>query len=214
MSKSLCIFGSGGFAKEVFLLARDCERVVHAFVDLHEGELFGCPIITEDKFDPKQYLAVVAVGSPHIRKKITEKLIAIGTEFDTLIHPSARMLGLTDLWLHPGVVNKYINVGRGSVICAGCILTCDIELGDFAQLNLGTTMGHDVKVGQYFTTAPQAVISGKVNVGDNVYIGSNATIIEDISIMNNVTIGAAACVTKDILLSGTYVGVPAKRLEK
>jgi sugar O-acyltransferase (sialic acid O-acetyltransferase NeuD family) len=214
MSKSLCIFGSGGFAKEVYLLARDCGREVKYFVDLHESKLFDLPVVTEKDFNPKEHLAIVAVGSPHVRQKITEKLIKLGAEFDTLIHPSARVLGLADLWLHPNVVDKYVKLGRGTVICAGCILTGDIELGDFAQLNLGTTIGHDVKTGRYFTTAPMVAISGNVHAGDRVYFGTKACSIEGINIVDDVTVGAAACVTKDILLSGTYVGIPAKRLEK
>lgn len=214
MSKSLCIFGSGGFAKEVFLLARDCGQPVECFVDLHEGRLFDLPIVTEDYFDPKKHTAVVAIGSPNVRQKITEKLITIGANFETLIHPSAKVLGLADLRLRPNIVDRYVKIGRGTVICAGCILTGNIELGDFTQLNLGTTIGHDVKVGQYFTTAPLVAISGNVHAGDCVYFGTKSCSIEGIKIVDDVTVGAAACVTKDILVSGTYVGVPAKKLEK
>ena len=55
-----------------------------------------------------------------------------------------------------------IAIGYGSVVCANCILTCDIRLGIFHQLNLSTTIGHDTMVGDYFTTAPGVHVSGKV----------------------------------------------------
>lgn len=51
------------------------------------------------------------------------------------------------------------------------------------------------------------------NIGNNVSIGSNATILP-VSICDNVVIGAGAVVTKNIDQSGTYVGNPAKRVNK
>ena len=87
-------------------------------------------------------------------------------------------------------------------------------MGAFSQLNLATTIGHDTKAGEFFTTAPGTNISGKVNIGNCVYFGSNSCTVEDISICDNVIIGAAACASKDIIDSGTYVGVPARKLEK
>jgi len=49
-------------------------------------------------------------------------------------------------------------------------------------------------------------------IGNNVSIGSNATILP-VNITDNVVIGAGAVVTKDILVSGTYVGNPAKKIK-
>lgn len=203
--KKLCIFGAGGFAKEVFWLARQCRRQPVAFIDVHPGDPYcGVKIEGEDYFDPKKHTAVVAVGSPKIRKKIVDQIIAKhgDVEFETLIHPTANLMSPT------------IVIGEGSVICANCILTCDIELGACSQLNLSTTIGHDTVAGPYFTTAPGVHVSGKVKVGERVYFGTNASTVEDISICDDVIIGAAACVSKDIVESGVYVGVPAKKLEK
>jgi UDP-3-O-[3-hydroxymyristoyl] glucosamine N-acyltransferase len=107
-----------------------------------------------------------------------------------------------------------IVIGQGSIICANCIITCNVYLGYHTHLNLSTTIGHDTVTGDFFTTAPGVHISGKVNAGACVYLGTNASTVEDISICDNVTIGAAACVSKDIIESGIYVGVPAKKMEK
>jgi acetyltransferase-like isoleucine patch superfamily enzyme len=49
-------------------------------------------------------------------------------------------------------------------------------------------------------------------IGNNVSIGSNSTILP-VEICDNVVIGAGAVVTKDIVLSGYYVGNPAKFLK-
>lgn len=205
MNKKICIFGAGGFAKEVYWLARQCGYDVDAFIDLHEGGSYdSVPIKDENHFDSIRHLAVVAVGSPKVREKIVNQIIKRHglNVFQTLIHPRANIMA-------PNVI-----IGQGSVICANCILTCDINLGDFAQLNLSTTIGHDVRVGDFFTTAPGVHVSGKVIAGNRVYLGTNASTVEDIVIGDDVTIGAAACVSKDIPQAGIYIGVPARKLEK
>lgn len=204
MSK-ICIFGAGGFAKEVFWLSQQCGYEVDAFIDIHAGgECCDIKIEDENYFNSAKHQAVVAVGSPKLREKIVKQIIAKHGEgvFKTLVHPKANLMD-------PNVI-----VGYGSVICANCILTCDITLGPWSQLNLATTIGHDVQTGAFFTTAPGVHVSGKVITGDRVYLGTNASTVEDISICDDVTIGAAACVSKNITEAGVYVGVPAKKLEK
>jgi sugar O-acyltransferase (sialic acid O-acetyltransferase NeuD family) len=203
--KSLVIWGAGGFAKEAYWLAQQCNKQVDAFIDItQETECCGIKVEKENYFDPIKHLAIVAVGSPILRKKITNKIISLYGEsvFETLIAPSVNLM------------SKNIKIGFGSIICANCILTGDIILGNHSQLNLATTIGHDVKVGDFFTTAPGTHISGKVNIKDCVYFGTNSSCIEEINICDNATIGACACVTKNINESGIYVGVPAKKLEK
>ena len=57
-------------------------------------------------------------------------------------------------------------------------------------------------------------ISGDCKIGDNVYIGTGATIKQGVSIASNTVIGMGAVVVKDINKEGTYVGNPAKILNK
>lgn len=203
--KKICIYGAGGFGKEVYWLAQQCGREVSAFIEKDAGGYCcGVPIENDSYFDPDLYEAVVAVGNPIVRQKIVIPLVqqyGLGI-FTSLISPSANIMSDT------------VEVGLGSVICANCILTCDIRLGNFSQLNLATTIGHDTVTGDFFTTAPGVHVSGKVVTGHRVYLGTNASTVEHIVIHDDVTIGAGACVSKDILESGTYVGVPARKLEK
>lgn len=204
MNKKICIFGAGGFAHEVFWLAHQCGQIVDAFIDIKPGSDYeDVPVKDENYFNEEKHLAVIAIGNPSIRQKTAFSLIEkYGKKiFTCLIHESVKY---TD----------NVIIGAGSIICANCVLTCDIKLGDFSQLNLATTIGHDTVTGDYFTTAPGAHISGKVKIGNKVYLGTNASTVEDITICDDVTIGAGACVSKDILESGVYVGVPARKLEK
>ncbi len=81
------------------------------------------------------------------------------------------------------------------------------------HLNLQTTIGHDCEIGNYFTTAPGAKISGNCKIYDLVYVGTNASIKEKLTIHSLTTIGSNATVVKNIEESGTYVGVPVKKIK-
>jgi UDP-3-O-[3-hydroxymyristoyl] glucosamine N-acyltransferase len=123
------------------------------------------------------------------------------TKYFTFIHPSVQILG------------NDVKIGEGSIICSGCILTTNINIGAHSQLNLQTTIGHDCIIGNYFTTAPGAKISGNCIIHSCVYIGTNASIKQQISIHSLVTIGLNAGVVNDIDEPGVYIGTPAKKIK-
>jgi UDP-3-O-[3-hydroxymyristoyl] glucosamine N-acyltransferase len=81
------------------------------------------------------------------------------------------------------------------------------------HLNLQTTIGHDCKIGDYFTTAPGVKISGNCTIYDCVYIGTNSCVKQNINIHSLSTIGLNTGVVKNINESGTYVGTPAKKIK-
>ena len=206
--KKLCIFGTGGFGRETLLVFIDSlkslgsgnysDQVVFAVSDdnYDENEIMGVPVIRLSEFDIDKYKMIVAVGEPNIRKSVVEQLPP-DTEYATLVHPTA-------------VISKWVELGEGSIITAGVIVTCNIKLGKHAQLNLHTTVGHDCVIGDYFTTAPGTKISGICEFGDCVYFGTNASVKQGISICSDVTIGMGGVVVKPIVQSGVYVGSPAK----
>lgn len=201
--KKICIFGAGGSARETYWIAQRCGYQVEALLDIHNnGYYHQTPILHEQYFNKDKHLAVIAVGSSSLRKKIVEKILAnYGDVFVSLIDPSVIMLS-----------NNII--GKGAVIAPSCVLTCDIKIGNFCQLNVGTSIMHDVQTGDFFTTAPGVKINGHVTIGHTVYFGSNSSTKEEISITDKVIIGAGACVINDIIESGTYIGIPARKLEK
>jgi sugar O-acyltransferase (sialic acid O-acetyltransferase NeuD family) len=135
-----------------------------------------------------------------------EKVAGLGFLFETIIHPHVER-------------SQWIEVGDGTVICAGNILTTNIVLGNHVQINLDCTIGHDVIMGDYATLAPGVHISGCVHLGKRVYVGTGAVILngtqeEPILIDDDAVIGAGACVTKSVPAGLTVVGVPAKPLQR
>ncbi len=209
LDKKICIFGTGGFAREVFCCLIDSwavksiptkENVVFMEDDdrLTQTEVMGIPVLPKSKFDIKKYDLIIGVGDPKIRKKIVEEF-PTGTTYATIIHPSV-------------VKSDWVEVGAGSIITAGCILTCNIKIGKHAQLNLLTTIGHDCVIGDFFTTAPAANISGVCTFGDCVYFGTNTSVKQGITICDEVTIGMGGVVVKPITEPGVYIGNPVIKM--
>lgn len=195
------IIGAGGFGREVYWSLNSSEREGCKFFVDDEYFVGGHEdILPISQFDPNEYEVVIAVGDPLSRQKIAESL-PIETKYFTHIHPSVIILA-------PG-----IQIGEGSVICVGTVITTNVILGKHTHLNLQTTIGHDCKIGDYFTTAPGAKISGNCEIGNRVYFGTNASVRQKISICDDVTIGLNAGVVKDIMEPGTYAGVPVKKIK-
>ncbi|MEM9990700.1 MAG: NeuD/PglB/VioB family sugar acetyltransferase [Bacteroidota bacterium] len=201
------VVGTGGFAREILCLATDLGRYddFHGFVepdDIWEKRwrgksIMGKAVYPQSSFDENKYTAIIGIGNPAIRKKVTSQLPA-NTKYENLIHPSV-------------VISQWVTLEEGTVICAGCILTCNIKAGKHMQLNLHTTIGHDCIIGDFFTTAPSSNISGNCVLGDEVYFGTASATRQGISICDGVTIGMGAMVIKDIESPGVYVGIPAKK---
>lgn len=209
--KKICIFGTGGFGREVLCCLKDaiandganiediaCFMVSEEY--LTEEKIMGVDVLSLSKFDPTLYHVVVAIGDPESRKSIVQRLPS-STTYATIIHPSA-------------VISDWVEVGAGSVITAGVILTCNIKIGNHAHLNLHTTVGHDCVIGDFFTTAPAVNVSGNCQFGDCVYLGTNAAVKQGVEICNNVTIGMGGIVVKNIEVPGVYIGNPVRKLDK
>ena len=177
------------------------ERVdVKFFVDDHYWDGKNDLILPISKFNPNEYEVVIAIGNPRDRFDIVQRLPK-ETKYFTHIHPSVQILG------------NDVEIGEGSIICAGTIITTNVKIGNHTHLNLQTTIGHDCNIGNYFTTAPGAKISGNCKIYDCVYVGTNTSIKENTSIHSLTTIGSNATVVKNIEEPGTYVGVPTKKIK-
>jgi sugar O-acyltransferase (sialic acid O-acetyltransferase NeuD family) len=210
MSKKIIIIGTGGFAREILCLISDLGRYeeVACFMETDDiwaekwqnESIMGIPVRPRSEFDPDLYCVTIGIGNSIFREKVLNELPQ-NTEYITLIHPSV-------------VISKWIEIGEGAIICAGSILTSQIKIGKQAQLNLHTTIGHDCEIGDFFTTAPGVNISGICNFGNHVYFGTSSAVRQNISICDNVTIGMGGMVVKNITEAGTYVGMPAKKLER
>jgi sugar O-acyltransferase (sialic acid O-acetyltransferase NeuD family) len=190
----LALYGYGGHAREV---ASQIDQEVTFFVDDEYSNDTAKPI---SSFNPSEYMMMVAIGDSKTRFDIVQKLPK-ETIYFSYIHPTALIL------------DDNINIGSGCFIGAYCILTTNITIGDHGILNRGVQIGHDTKIGTYFSAMPGSVISGNVVIHDCVYLGTNSSIKENISIHSLSIIGLNSGVVKNIEEPGVYGGVPAKKIK-
>jgi sugar O-acyltransferase (sialic acid O-acetyltransferase NeuD family) len=145
----------------------------------------------------------VAIGNPSLKYQVLEKL-----KKDNLLFP---------VLIHPGVTNEAFQfnaIGEGTIITQGCILTTNISLGKHVLLNLGCTVGHDAKIGNYSSLMPHVNIAGNAALGTQVYVGTNATVLQFLTVGAKSIIGAGAVVHKNLPDNCTAVGVPAKIIKR
>lgn len=207
----IAIVGSGGFAREILTLINDINHQTKkyefvGFVGFDKNQtMHGYPVIGNDDEvnKTKEPLSVVfAVGEPNLKERIRNKYTNPLISFPTLIHPSVLIADPDS-----------ISIGKGCIICAGCIITTDIIMRDFVTLNLMCTVGHDTVINNYASFMPSVNISGEVNVGNNVYVGTGAKIINQVEIGEHTIVGAGAVVAKSLPAKCTAVGVPAKPIK-
>lgn len=211
--KKLAIFGTGGFAKELLDLALDQGYTEICFLERivsEKQQLLGFPIVSESSLVQLEgFDFVIGVAEPKIRKKIYESYPYLS--YPNLIHSQAS-LGYG--------VHDSLQTSKGIVIAAGARITNSCTFGNFIIISFNSTIGHDCKFGNYVSIMPGVNVSGCVQLKEAVYIGTNATILPGKSddhpkyLDDNSVIGASALVLKDTQANKTYVGSPARELNK
>lgn len=197
--KKLVIIGASGHGKVIADIAvkNGYEEIV--FLDDNEGvkECAGFPVVGKScEAVNIEGDKIVAIGNAKVRETIQEGL----NDVVTLIHPDA-------------VVSRRVVIGAGSVVMAGAVINSDTVIGKGCIINTGASVDHDCKVGDYVHIAVGSHLCGTVNVGDGTWIGAGATVSNNVAICPDCMIGAGAVVIKEIKESGTYVGVPARRMD-
>lgn len=210
--KDLYIIGAGGFGREVAWLVRRINKKkkiwdLKGFFDDNEElwntekdgyrVLGGCDYLSDLG---KNAWCVCAVGNSKVRKKIIEKL-KNKVYFATLIDPSV-------------MISESFNIGEGTIICAGTIITVDGAIGNHVIINLDCTIGHDSIIDDYVTLYPSVNVSGNCHLEDLVEIGTGTQIIQGLNIESGTIVGAGACVVKDLPKEVTAVGCPAKVIKE
>ncbi len=208
--KDLVIIGAGGFGREVAWLIDEINEVgtewnLLGFIDedkeKHGKDLNGYRILGGFEYleDKKDIYYVCAIGNSKVKRDIIEnKCIKYNIKPATLIHPSVIMS------------KKYNEIGEGCIICAGSIMTVNVQIASHIIINIDCTVGHDVIINNYATIYPSVNISGNCDIGECAELGTGTQIIQGKRIGSNSIIGAGSVVVKDIDSNKTAVGIPAK----
>ena len=191
----------------------------HAFVCIEISQLLKFNIIgyydQEKKYnDPynlrhlgyitdvvKSNLYFIAIGDNSIRKSIFEILNQKKCNFTSLVHPYTS-------------ISQNAQIKNSTLISAGVILNCFVQIGLGCIINTGAIIEHESKIEDFVHIAPGVVIAGNVYIGSGTFIGANSVIKQGVKITRNCIIGAGSVVINDINESGTYVGNPARLIKK
>jgi len=206
ITHQLVVIGAGGHGREIVDIVRAAKA------DGSDAALLG---VADDRLPDLELLArsgirylgdskavlehdveiLIGIGDPATRERIDRR--APERSAAPMIHPTA-------------------TVGSDTVFQAGVVLaqeatvTTNVHLGRHTHLNVGSSVSHDCRVGDYVTICPGVRVTGNANIGDRVFIGTGAVILPGMSIGHDAVIGAGAVVCEHVPPAITVMGVPAR----
>lgn len=207
--RKLYVVGSSGFAKQTAQLALRSARNRWEFggyisqdrsdigKELPYGRIIGDDAWLLALDEPSD--VAIGIGYPKIRRAIALRLQTNDRlSFPNLIHPSVE------------VNEGWMKLGCGNAIYEGCILSCEISIGDFCSFNKNVTISHGCTIGSYNVVNTSANIAGHARLGDEILVGTGAQVLPRISVTSRAVVGAGAVVEETILQEGIYTGMPAR----
>ena len=109
-------------------------------------------------------------------------------------------------------IGDYVEIGANTCIDRGAL--SDTVIGDHCKINNLCHIAHNNKIGKNVVITEHVVIAGSNIIEDDVWIAPNASIRGWLTIGKGATVGMGAVVVKDIPAGETWVGNPARKLEK
>lgn len=142
---------------------------------------------------------IMAIADPKTKLQIAQQLEARGAQFLNFVHSSA-------------LIARHVKLGRGVVICPNTVVSCHAQIGDFVEINLASTVGHDAKIGAGCTLSAHVDITGFAVLEEGVFLGSHASVLPKAKVGAYAKVGAGTVVLRSVNAGATVMGVPAKQI--
>ena len=201
MRNKLMIIGAGGQGAVCADVAKLCGYNTIEFLDdvaLDKKNVKGPTSLLPDFVG--EYDIFVAIGDNATRRSFIEKTISANGNLATLIHPSS-------------IISDDVKIGAGTVVTAGAVINPGAVVGTGVIVNTLSSVDHNCELGDYSHIGVGSHLAGTVKIGAETFVGAGAVIINNISIAPQTVIGAGAVVIKDLTETGTYVGVPVRKIK-
>ena len=144
--------------------------------------------------------AIIALGDNRKRKEIAIYLDRY-CKWITVAHPKA-------------IIHDSVDIGKGTVICAGAVIQPDTIIGDHVIINTGATVDHDCRIEDFVHIAPGVHLAGNVSVRNGAFLGLGVVVIPGVTVGEWAVIGAGSVVIDDIPPFDKVAGVPARPIRK
>ncbi|MBL6966536.1 MAG: NeuD/PglB/VioB family sugar acetyltransferase [Anaerolineales bacterium] len=194
---ALIIYGGGGHGKSLLELVRALGVYrVAGFVDdgvPAGGEILGMPILGGGEKLGELHKrgvrlainAVGGIGAVSVRMKVFRRIAEAGFTCPAVVHPTAFFEASSVL--APGVqifphayVGSDVNVGFGSIVNTGAIVSHDCTLGNYVNISPGAILAGDVRVGDGALIGMGVTVNLGAKIGVGAKIGNGATIKSDV----------------------------------
>lgn len=187
------LLGSGGHADEVSAILGGSEKFRAVSFQYVGG------VANVDIENPGSYIDTpvhAAVGAPAVRRELVS--VWPGRHYATVVAPSA-------------VIEQSSTLEDGCYVSHGAIITTNVRIGRHAVVNVGASVHHGCRVGDFTTISPGVHVGGNTTIGNGVFIGIGAAVSNGLQIADGVVIGAGAVLVANAdTENGVYVGVPAR----
>jgi sugar O-acyltransferase (sialic acid O-acetyltransferase NeuD family) len=167
----LLIVGAGGHGRSVAEAAvLSGQYELAGFVD--DGMAVGSAIwhtsVLGSTADLKAYAAlcdkvVVAIGNNALRESLVTRLVGLGFELTTVIHPKA-------------IVSPSAVIGQGCAIMAGAIVGTEAHLGLGVIANCGSVVDHHAQVHEFGHLGVNACMAGGAILGRKAWMQAGSAL--------------------------------------
>jgi sugar O-acyltransferase (sialic acid O-acetyltransferase NeuD family) len=205
----LVLVGDSGLAREVLSVERGLGRYDTVAMLDDEPKRWGRIVDGVEVIGPVELAGepsvgdiVLCIGAGEARRRVVERLSALcvtGDRYATVIHPSV-------------TVPPSCEVGFGSVLLAGVVLTADVHVEHHVVVMPNVTLTHDNVLRDYATVCAGVSLGGSVTVGEAAYVGMNASVRQGVHVGAESTLGMGAVLLEDLPAGQTWAGVPARSL--
>ena len=200
---NVIIIGTGGHAKVIAdIVLRSGDNLVGFLTSDRDKDTFvGKPILGDETayVEYRDCCFIIAIGNSKVRERISNSMA--GVEWYTAIHPSSTISRINT------------SIGGGTVVMANAVINPFAQIGNHCIINTNATVEHDDVIEDFSHISVGTKLAGNVKIGKRTWVGMGATVSNGIRVCEDCMIGAGAVVVKNIEVSGTYVGVPAKKIK-
>lgn len=209
--KNLIIIGAGGMGREVYHLAKECDKFatryqIKGFLDDNPHALDGFayiypPILgsISDYQIQEDDVFACSIGDISTKVRFVELIESKGGKFISLIHPDTP-------------INETAIIGEGALVFHDVHVGSEAIIGKHVMLQSYAAIGHDVTIGDFTRIDPKASVIGGVKVGNRVTLHTMCVLNHKVTVGDDAVVGALSFVIRKVKPGITVFGIPAKEI--